>query len=293
MKIISVASKNFLGMIRESKPFREKAVLVTPNEINFDLECLELKHLLQKYTTRQDEKYSSFVNFPWRGLKVDLSTKISCHEYTFPICQNLEYLAFIHRIKMISSSLEMHNVLESLLSSSKKLKHLEFDYSVFLKENSKVEQVFLYPYVRQNLQNLERLDILELDFALNKKTPEDAESFNHYHWEGEEFPGDRMGSFSYLASIPKKLKIFNTNMCTLNWQLRPRNVLELVQNNWETLKELWLPYGIWYLDPMRTLKLPKPKVLQFEEYSIPAFSSEDDLAGTWQEFFELPVSLQQ
>jgi len=260
LKILSLVCKEYSILIRQSRAFKEKAVLVIPNTEDFFISSLQLKDLLLKITTKPDNKNSSVVNFPWRGLKVDIATSFLYRHHDFsPITNSLEYLAFIRRLKHTWIGPETHNAMKSLLCSSPNLKHLLLDFSIFQKDNSRLGGVFADPKVRENLEKLEILEICEIDFAQNK-FPGKYQDFHSLQWERRRVR-EKMETFQNICSIPKQLKIFKTNTITKSWEFDAANVKTLLKNNLQTLEEIWMHANLWGMSEGRKIKFSNLKHL--------------------------------
>jgi len=162
MKKLSLVCKDLFLKVRLSKYFKEDATLVIGNNHDFGLRNLSMGDLLP------NSKKPEIANYPWKGLKFDLTTDFLLREYNFLIMNSLEYLAFVRWLRLMTIGPNIPNVMKELLKSSPNLKHLELDFSIFLKQNAPLRKFFTNSKVRGNLKNLERLDIVEIEFAQNK-----------------------------------------------------------------------------------------------------------------------------
>jgi len=256
MKNLSLVCKDFYKKVRLSKYFKEDAALVIGNNHDFGLRNLSMEDLLPS------SKKPEIANYPWKGLKLDLTTDFWLREYNFPIMNSLEYLAFVRWLRLMTIGPNIPNVMKELLKSSPNLKHLQLDFSIFRKQNTPLRKFFTNSKVRDNLKNLERLDIVEIEFAQNK-FPGEYEDVYDYQWEDRDMEGsiDDMESFKTLASVPNKLKIFKTNTITVSWELRKEDVRTILINNQDCLEEIWMHANLWMGEDMQQLRFPNLKSL--------------------------------
>jgi len=238
MKAARQVSRDFYGMIETYKRFKDARVL-----------------LLESPLYDQNFLQTSDVN--WRGVRIDVN-KLRGQAWKIPnaILNNVQFVCLCTE--------ELHSAppvtdLRNVLSTTPKISHLHFPFELFLRN---LNVVFRCPYVKENLKDLKRLDILGQNSHCSNGSKNCLPLLFLHDWE--DF-AHILINFDHLASILQRLESLHIPTVRISHQDHQRQIettiRKLLQRNCETLRELSLHFRTWDQDDFCAVKFPRLKTL--------------------------------
>jgi len=234
-------------MIETYKRFKEAQVLLLTkipspllNDFNF---------VLNSYRIR------------WHGVRIDVDA-LKGPLWTIPrvILKNVQFVSFISSHELYSSQ---EDDVRFVLSSTPKISHLQFAKCIF-----ESKDVFRYPFVQENLRNLKRLDILGWNDRCNENNQR-TESCNCFGSYARARFDNLFSNFVQAASLLQRLeslRIPKLEFSENHKRIPQTTVVELLQRNRESLRELSVHLDFWEPTDICALKLPRLQVLTVTVY---------------------------